>query len=699
MTSAMNSLDFLVELGTEELPPKSLRLLRDAFADGVREGLAKAGLTHGTVHAYAAPRRLAVLVEGLIGQQPDRTQQVDGPPVKAAFDANGNPTQAALGFAKKNGVDMAAVDRSGDKLKIVRHIQGELTALLLPAIVQDALDKLPIAKRMRWGARRIEFVRPTQWLLMLFGKDVINCEILGQKAGNQSRGHRFHHPTAVLVAEPKQYVVALKKAHVIADFDERRSLVKSQVIALAAKHGGTPLMPDALLDEVTALVEWPVSLACTFEKRFLDVPQEALISTMQGNQKYFCLVDKQDKLLPVFITVANIDSPHPEYIVAGNEKVVRPRLTDAEFFYRQDLKVPLAQRNERLKTVVFQAKLGTVYDKAVRVSLLAEIIALRVGGNAAWAKQAGLLCKADLACEMVGEFPELQGIAGRYYATAENMPAEVAAALDEQYLPRFAGDKLPQTKTGAAVALADKLDTLVGIFGIGQPPTGDKDPFALRRATLGVLRIVIERGLDLDLAELVADAQQLFSVGSNSVESKKVTLGNSNVKNDVLAFIAGRYPAWYAEQNIAADSVQAALAVGATRALDIDRRVKAVEAFRKLPEAAALSAANKRVANILAKDGAAAAQFLDHALLIDDAEKLLASCVVELDTALAPLFAQGDYTTALAKLAELRVEIDAFFDQVMVNAEDQKVRANRLALLTQLRGLFLRVADIGLLQG
>jgi glycyl-tRNA synthetase beta chain len=681
--------DFLVELGTEELPPKALRKLRDAFAAGITAGLDKAGLPYGTVRPLAAPRRLAVIVEAVGVTQPDRTVGMDGPPVKAAFDANGNPTQAALGFAKKNGVDIADLDRSGEKLRFVRNVKGEAAVALLPGIVQASLDALPIAKRMRWGASRVEFVRPVQWLVMLFGRDVVECEILGQKAGNSSRGHRFHHPKPVAIEDAQHYIPSLHKAHVVVDFDARRELVRTGVEKLAAGYGGTALMPESLLDEVTALVEWPAPLACTFEKRFLDVPQEALISTMQDNQKYFCLLDKQGRLMPVFITVANIESPNPALIVAGNEKVVRPRLTDAEFFYRQDLKVPLAQRNEKLKTVVFQAKLGTLHAKAERVSHLAAGIARRIGGNRNEAAQAGLLCKADLATELVGEFPELQGIAGRYYATAEKLPAEVAAALDEQYMPRFAGDRLPQTKTGAAVAIADKLDTLTGIFGINQPPTGDKDPFALRRATLGVLRIVIERELDLDLAELVGDAAQLLADRCE----------NRNVQQDVLDFIAGRYPAWFAEQGIATDTVQAALAVGTTRPLDVARRVQAVQAFRALPEAAALAAANKRVANILAKDGAAAAAAVDKALLADDAEKALAARVAALAAELQPAFAQGDYDAALGKLAGLRAEVDTFFDKVMVNAEDAKVRANRLALLTQLRGLFLKTADIGVLQG
>lgn len=684
----MSYKDFLVELGTEELPPKALKALSESFRDGIVKGLADAGLKHGEVKAYAAPRRLAVFVGMLAEQQPDRTVAVDGPPLKAAFDADGQPTQAALGFARKNGVDISELDRSGEKLRHVKEVKGEAATALLPGIVTQSLHDLPIPKRMRWGASRVEFVRPTQWLVMLFGKDVVNCEILAQKAGRTSRGHRFHHPEPVHIANPVSYAETLRAAHVVADFAERRSAIEKKVRLLAEMEHGTALVPEALLDEVTALVEWPMPLVCSFEERFLAVPQEALISTMQDNQKYFCLLDHNARLLPRFITVANIDSPHPEFIVAGNEKVVRPRLTDAEFFFNQDKKSPLITRNERLKTVVFQAQLGTVYEKVARVSALAGIIAAAIGGSRELGERAGLLSKCDLATEMVGEFPELQGIAGYYYATHDGEHEEIARALDEQYQPRFAGDALPSTKTGAALAIADKLDTLVGIFGINQPPTGSKDPFALRRSAIGLLRIIIEKELALDVQALIAGSARMYGD----------KLENPNTVNDVFEFLLGRYRAMYEEQGIRAEVILAVQALKPTQPLDFDRRVKAVAHFAALPEAEALAAANKRVSNILAKERLLAHAAVSAALLTEPAEKALAAAVTELEAELAPLFAARDYTPALERLAALRPQVDAFFDQVMVMAEDVAVRLNRLLLLSRLRALFLQVADISLLQ-
>ena len=684
----MSHKDFLVELGTEELPPKALKTLSESFRDGIVKGLAAAGLAHGEVKALAAPRRLAVSVAGLATQQPDRTVSVDGPPVKAAFDAAGNPTQAALGFARKNGVDISALDKSGEKLRFVKDVKGEAATALLPAIVTQSLNDLPIPQRMRLGASRVEFVRPTQWLVMLLGDDVVECEILAQKAGRESRGHRFHAPQAVRISSPATYAEDLRSAWVLADFAERRALILERVQALAAAENGRAIIPPALLDEVTALVEWPVPLVCSFEARFLAVPQEALISTMQDNQKYFCLLDGNGKLLPRFITVANVESPHPEYIVAGNEKVVRPRLTDAEFFFNQDKKSPLETRNERLKNVVFQAQLGTVFEKVQRISTLAGIIASAIGGEKALGERAGLLSKCDLATEMVGEFPELQGIAGFYYATHDGEPAEVAKALDEQYQPRFAGDALPSTKTGAAVAIADKLDTLVGIFGINQPPTGSKDPFALRRSAIGLLRIVIEKGLALDVQALVAGAAKLYGD----------KLENQNTANDVFEFLLGRYRAMYEEQGVKPEVILAVQALKPTQPLDFDRRVKAVALFAALPEAEALAAGNKRVANILAKESLPEGAGVNAALLAEPAEQALADAVARLQVELAPLFAARDYTPALTQLAALRPQVDAFFDQVMVMADDAAVKANRLALLANLRALFLQVADISLLQ-
>ena len=684
----MTTLTFLVELGCEELPPKSLKVLAESFLAGIEAGLKQAGLAYEGARYYAAPRRLAVHIDSLALQQPDRVLSVDGPPVKAAFDANGNPTQAALGFAKKNGIDISEVDRSGEKLRYSRQVKGESATALMTQIINQSLAQLPIAKRMRWGANKVEFVRPVQWLVMLLGNDIVDGEILGFKAGRVSRGHRFHAPAPITLNHANDYLAALKEAYVIADFAERQASILQQVTDLATKENGKALIPAALLDEVTGLVEYPVPLVCSFEERFLHVPQEALISTMQDNQKYFCLVDAKGKLLPRFITVANIQSSNSKFIVEGNEKVVRPRLTDAEFFFKQDQKVKLESRNERLKTVVFQAQLGTVYEKAERISELAAFIAAQIGGDVALAQRAGLLSKCDLATEMVGEFPELQGIAGYYYAQHDGEGEEVALALNEQYLPKFSGDVLPTTRSGVAVAIADKLDTLVGIFGINQPPTGSKDPFGLRRAAIGLLRIIIEKELTLDIT--VLSQQAVNAYGSK--------LSNANTVNEVFEFLLGRYRAMYEEQNIGVDVIQAVQTLKPTQPLDFDRRIKAVANFRNLAEAEALAAANKRVANILSKDGVKVTGGFDSSLLVEAAEIALATEVTKLQNELLPLFHAGDYTPALTALAALRAPIDSFFDTVMVNADDLAIRQNRLNLLASLRALFLAVADISQLQ-
>lgn len=679
--------DFLVELGTEELPPKSLKTLAEAFLAGVEKGLKDAGLEYQSARHYAAPRRLAVLVEQLATQQPDRTQQMDGPPVQAAFDKDGNPTKAAEGFAKKCGVTVAELDHSGPKLRYVQSIPGQPAEDLLPGIVDTALAALPIPKRMRWAASKTEFVRPTQWLVMLQGDSIIPAHILSQHAARTSRGHRFHHPEEIRIGIPASYADDLRKGHVIADFAERRELIRQRVEELAAEQQGTAIMPDDLLDEVTALVEWPVPLVCSFEERFLDVPQEALISTMQDNQKYFCLLDANGKLLPRFITVANIESKDPAQIISGNEKVVRPRLTDAEFFFLQDKKTPLESRNQRLANVVFQAQLGTVFDKAQRISSLAAFIAGQIGGAPDKAARAGLLSKCDLATEMVGEFPELQGIAGYYYAKHDGEAEDVALALNEQYMPRGAGAELPSTLTGAAVALADKLDTLVGIFGIGMLPTGSKDPYALRRAALGVLRILIEKGLELDLQAAIQVAVQQYG---DKVKTE-------NLANQVQDFIFDRLRARYEDEGIDVAVYQSVRAVNPASPLDFDQRVQAVQLFRRLPEAEALAAANKRVSNILSKADSPVAAEITLVQLQEPAEQALANAIVEAEKAVTPLAEQRQYSAALERLASLREPVDAFFDQVLVNAEDAAVRANRYALLARLRGLFLGVADISLL--
>lgn len=683
----MSAQDFLVELGTEELPPKALASLGDAFLAGIEKGLQAAGLNYTGKSVYAAPRRLAVLIRQLDVQQPDRSINIDGPPRQAAFDADGNPTQAALGFAKKCGVELSDIDQSGAKLRFSQHIPGKATISLLPTIVEDSLNDLPIPKRMRWAASREEFVRPTQWLVMLLGDQVVDCTILSQKAGRESRGHRFHHPENVLITAPANYVEDLRKAHVLADFAERRELIAKRTAELALQQEGSAIVPPALLDEVTALVEWPVPLVCSFEERFLEVPQEALITTMQDNQKYFCLLDSEGKLLPRFITVANVESRDPKQIVEGNEKVVRPRLTDAEFFFKQDKKQPLETFNERLKNVVFQAQLGTVFDKAERVSRLAAYIAPFIGGSAANAGRAGLLSKCDLATEMVGEFPEMQGIAGYYYAVNDGEPQDVALALNEQYMPRGAGADLPETLTGAAVAIADKLDTLVGIFGIGMLPTGSKDPYALRRAALGVLRILIEKQLDLDLTAAVEFAVKQFGTKVKA----------AGLADQVLEFIFDRLRARYEDEGVDVATYLSVRALKPASALDFDQRVQAVQAFRKLPEAEALAAVNKRVSNLLSKADGAIADQVEPKYFDNANEFSLYSAIQQADQAVQPMAAARQYSESLARLAALRDPVDAFFEAVMVNAEDAKVRANRYALLSRLRGLFLGVADISLL--
>lgn len=682
----MSAQDFLVELGTEELPPKALASLGDAFLAGIEKGLQAAGLNYTGKQVYAAPRRLAVLIRQLDVQQPDRSINIDGPPLQAAFK-DGEPTQAALGFAKKCGVELAEIDQSGPKLRFSQHIPGKATVGLLPTIVEDSLNDLPIPKRMRWAASREEFVRPTQWLVMLLGDQVVDCTILSQKAGRESRGHRFHHPQNVLITAPANYVEDLRKAYVLADFAERRELISKRTAELAMQQEGTAIVPPALLDEVTALVEWPVPLVCSFEERFLEVPQEALITTMQDNQKYFCLLDSEGKLLPRFITVANVESRDPKQIVQGNEKVVRPRLTDAEFFFKQDKKQPLETFNERLKNVVFQAQLGTVYDKAERVSKLAAFIAPLIGGDAQRAGRAGLLSKCDLATEMVGEFPEMQGVAGYYYALNDGEPQDVALALNEQYMPRGAGAELPQTLTGAAVAIADKLDTLVGIFGIGMLPTGSKDPYALRRAALGVLRILIEKQLDLNLTGAVEFAVKQFGAKVKA----------AGLAEQVLEFIFDRLRARYEDEGIDVATYLSVRALQPGSALDFDQRVQAVQAFRKLPEAEALAAVNKRVSNLLSKAEGAIAEQVEPKYFDNANEFSLYSAIQQADQAVQPMAAARQYSESLARLAALRDPVDAFFEAVMVNAEDAKVRANRYALLSRLRGLFLGVADISLL--
>lgn len=685
----MSVQDFFVEIGTEELPPKSLKTLASAFADNLSAELARLELSHADVLWYAAPRRLAVRINGLAAQQADKVVEKRGPAIASAFDADGNPTKAAQGWAAGCGITVEQAEKlETDKGAWLLHkakVVGAATVTLLPEVVQQALAKLPIAKPMRWGNSTAEFIRPVHTIIMLYGKDVVPATILGRASGNQTHGHRFHAPEKVTVNHADDYLANLRKAFVVADFAERKAFIAAEVAKTAATLNGQALMDDALLEEVTALVEWPVVLVGSFEQSFLQVPAEPLISTMKDNQKYFPLLDQNGKLLNKFIFVANIASKDPQQIIEGNEKVVRPRLSDAQFFFNTDRKQKLEQRLDSLKTVLFQQQLGTLAEKSERISTVACFVALKIDADIHAAGRAGLLSKADLMTNMVGEFPEVQGIMGMHYARLDGEGEAVALALNEQYMPRFAGDQLPSRLEGAAVAIADKLDTLVGIFGIGQAPKGDKDPFALRRAAIGALRIMVEKQLPLDLVDIIAVSQQTF--GNK--------LSNAKVAEEVLDFMLGRFRAWYEAEGYSVDVIQAVLARRPTNPADFDRRVKAVAEFGKLDAAAALAAANKRVANILAKVEGDIASTVNSALLQEKAEQALHSAIVAEQAYQA---GQHSYAEGLAHLASMREVIDNFFDKVMVNADDAAVRANRQALLKQLRELFLQVADISVLQ-
>ena len=685
--------DLLIELGTEELPPKALRSLSLAFADAMHKELTAAGLQAEAPRVFAAPRRLALLIKALPVAQADRESVRRGPALAAAFDDEGCPTQAAIGFARSCGVDVEALDQlesdKGSWLSFRVLEKGRATAKIIPELVRKSLAVLPIPKRMRWGSRDDEFVRPVHWVVLLFDDEVIDTEILGVKTGRYTYGHRFHHPKAMYLAEPEAYLPLLEtEGYVLADYDSRREAIRAQVIEQAKALGGEALIDDDLLDEVTALVEWPVALSGQFDAEFLEVPSEALISAMQNHQKYFPVVDKNGKLLPHFITVANLVSKNPAEIKAGNERVIRPRLADAAFFWNKDRKQTLVQRAAGLRSMVFQQRLGTLFDKQERVARLAGQIAALIGSEPALAERAARLCKCDLLASMVFEFPELQGVMGRYYALHDGEPLAVADAIAEHYLPRFAGDDLPVADTALAVALADRLDSLVGIFTIGQQPSGDKDPFALRRAALGVVRICIEKTLDLDLHALLLAAAATFDR----------QLDSAAAVDSVFTYIMDRLRGYYQERGVQVDLIDAVLATHPLRLLDIDRRIQACQAFRQLPEATSLAAANKRISNILKKTEQVIPDRVDPVRLTDAAEKQLAAELETMNAAVVPLLDAGDYTPALTRLAGLRNSVDAFFDQVMVMVDDDAIRANRLALLKSLRDLFLRVADLSRLQ-
>ncbi len=692
----------LFELGCEELPPKSLKPLRDALQASVTEQLTEADITFDSIKAFAAPRRLAIQIQGISDKQPDRSEQKRGPAIKAAFDSDGNPTRAAMGFAKGLGIEASELitinTDKGDYVGYEQVIHGQATTELLPAIFQTALDNLPIAKRMRSGASRNEFVRPVQWAVLMQDSTVIDATIQGHQTGTQTRGHRFHSPDYHTIAHANDYEQLLDGLKVVADFDKRQMLIKNQVKALADEVNADAIVPQDLLDEVTALVDFPIALRANFEVRFLQVPQEALISTMQADQKYFCLTDKAGKLQPYFIFITNIESKDPNQIIEGNEKVVRPRLADAEFFFLQDQKQPLFALTESLKTRVFQDKLGTIWEKSERIAKLAAFIATLMqqqGRDISIDEtvRAAILSKADLASSLVGEYPELQGIAGTYYARLNGEPEAVAASLEEQYLPKFSGDVLPKTPIGICLALADRLDTLVGIFAIDQAPTGSKDPFSLRRSAIGILRILIEKQLPINLVALVEQAIKGYSTSDGSKIAK---MGDTFTQ--VMAFLNSRYRAMYTEQGVSVDTIQAVQAINPHMPLDFDQRIRAVQTFSKLPQASMLADSNKRVANILAKSEVSVADNVDESLLSEPAEQALYQAVQQAQTAVKPLLETADYTQVLQTLVSLDAPLTQFFADVMVNSDDAALKNNRLALLKQVRALFLTVADISELQ-
>ena len=689
----MTQQTFLVEIGTEELPPKALRSLAESFAANLTSELAAANLTHGDVAWYAAPRRLAVKIAALADSAADREVEKRGPAVAQAFDADGKPTKAAEGWARGCGITVDQADRmvtdKGEWLLYRAVEKGNNAKELLAGMVSRALAKLPIPKLMRWGDKDTHFVRPVHTVTLLMGADIIPGEVLGIKSDRVIRGHRFMGEPEFLIVHADEYPAVLEtRGKVMADYDARKAIIKRDAEKAAQALGGVADLTDSLLEEVTSLVEWPVVLTAKFEEKFLAVPSEALVYTMKGDQKYFPVYDKNGKLMPNFIFVANIESSDPAQIISGNEKVVRPRLADAEFFFKTDCKKRLEDNLPRLSTVLFQQQLGTLRDKTDRLEALAGWIAGQIGADVNHATRAGLLAKCDLLTNMVFEFTDTQGVMGMHYARHDGESEDVALALKEQYQPRYAGDTLPSTPVSAALAIAEKMDTLAGIFGIGQHPKGDKDPFALRRAALGVLRIIVEKGYNLDLDTLTQEAVRLYG--------DKLT--NKNVVTDVTDFMLGRFRAWYQEQGYAIDTIQAVLARRPTRPADFDARMKAVTHFRSLEEAAALAAANKRVSNILSKSDDALNEAVQASLLNVPEEIRLAAYVIDLKAQLTPLYAEGKYQEALTELASLREAVDAFFDSVMVMDKDDNIRRNRLTLLNELRNLFLEVADISLLQ-
>ena len=684
----MSAESLLIELGTEELPPKALKNLSTAFTKGIVDGLKKAGFEINDVKSFAAPRRLAVLINDVESSQPDREVERKGPNLKAAYDADGKPTKAVMGFARSCGVEVEDLQQQetekGIWLIFKATEKGKVLADLLEGIINQSLSRLPIPKRMRWGSSDVEFVRPVHWLIVMHGDEVIETEVLGLQASLTSQGHRFHAPGEITISSATDYENKLQsEAYVVASFEKRKQIIKQQVIDTGKKLGGEAVIDEALLDEVTALNEWPIAVGGEFEEIYLQVPSEVLIKTMQDNQKYFPVKDASGQLKNYFITISNIDSKTPEKVKEGNERVVRPRLADAMFFWQQDQKKPLDSFNAALENVVFQKELGTIAEKTKRVLKLSEFIAKKLDANVEYVKRAVTLSKCDLMTDMVGEFAALQGVMGKRYAQEAGEAEEVALALDEQYMPRGASDETASTATGQILSISDKLDTLVGIFAIGQKPTGEKDPYALRRASLGVLRTIIERELDLDLKQLIAMSAELLA---DKVDA-------ATIEQDVFEYILERLRAYYLDRDIKPDVFDAVFALSPSRPLDFDKRIHAVSVFRELTVAESLAAANKRVGNILKKSSTTNA-VVDEKLLSEDAEKELYQILSSLSKAVEPMFDSGEYEKALSHLSSLRDPVDAFFDSVMVMADDEAVKNNRIALLNTMNQLFLRAADL-----
>lgn len=681
--------DLLIEIGTEELPPKALGTLSDAFTEGVVAELKKVSLEASEVISYATPRRLAILLKDLPIKQADQSVERKGPSKAAAFDDSGNPTKAVEGFARSCDVspfDLEEVETpKGIWLVFRQDVAGKNSEELIPDIVSKSLAKLPIPKRMRWGASDIEFVRPVHWVLMMLDKQVIEGEILGIKSSNTSNGHRFHHSEPIVIESASSYAEQLhQQGHVIANFNIRREEVRKQAENAAKALGGIAQIDADLLDEVTALIELPIAVSGSFDKEFLKVPQECLISSMQDHQKYFPVVDTNNKLMPYFITISNIKSSNPSAVSQGNERVIRPRFADAKFFWDQDCKVKLESQREGTKKIVFQQKLGTLFEKTERVSHLAGLIATQIGADKQLAIRAAELSKCDLLSNMVQEFPELQGIMGNYYAKHDNEADSVALAMQEQYQPAFAGDDIPSGEIGKVLSLADRLDTIMGIFAIDMKPTGSKDPFSLRRAALGALRIIIEGNLNLNLKVLLNEV----AIGLKDKVDAKAAV------EDAFSFIMERLKSYYQDKGINNDTVNSVASLNPTHPLDFDNRVKAVADFRNLKGSESLAAANKRISNILKKVDGDISEEVNQDLLNEEAEKALYKAIVTQQDKVKPLYEKGEYSTALSSLAVLREDVDNFFDNIMVMDDNEALKNNRLALLSQLRGLFLEVADI-----